>query len=501
MYRGLLLFFLIFVSPLASSEPPCTIDIVLWFDTEDYILPASDDAAMQLATWLSEQNIPATFKVVGEKARTLERRKRFDVIEALKKHEIGYHSNWHSIPPSPAQYLEHCHWQEGIAEFSRREKPGYDDVERIFGQKPTCYGQPGSSWAPHSHVALHQWGMRIYFDAGSHVNVEGKPFYYGGLLNFYRLTHLQRTGLLYAHELEMAKIQFLRSRDQLLAEKGGVISIVYHPCEFVHQQFWDGVNFKYGANPPRESWKLPPQKSAAETKLAFDNFQQYILFMKRFPEVRFVTVSEAAQRYVDILQKKSWTLTEVKHLASAVLQDWDSKGIHWVSCSGGILSPAEVFWLATHSITTSTEEVCQQLPALIQGPGRASHRVPSYEAIRPTQMELQRAAQDIQDYLTEHRQIPAEVWLGSRAITPGQYLLLAIKHLSGKPLKLEKEPELVTKRYVSDDHPSLWKWVIFPTGFSAPQLMAQAKRQAWNLKPALRSQSSPHSPGISNSQP
>src|SRR5690348_9036314 len=53
--------------------------VVLWFDTEDYILPPSDDAAKRLAAFLSEQGIRATFKVVGEKARTLERRHRADV--------------------------------------------------------------------------------------------------------------------------------------------------------------------------------------------------------------------------------------------------------------------------------------------------------------------------------------------------------------------------------------------------------------------------------------
>jgi hypothetical protein len=476
--------FLCFIITPAHAD---TIDVVLWFDTEDYILPASDDAVLHLATWLTEQKIPATFKLVGEKARTLERRKRFDVIEALKNHEIGYHSNWHSVPPTPAHYLENCHWQEGIAEFTRREKPGYDDVARIFGQKPTCYGQPGSSWGPHSHVALHQWGMRVYFDAGSHINVEGKPFYYGGLLNFYKLTHLQRSGLLYAHELEMAKIQFLRSRDQLLAEKGGVISIVYHPCEFVHQQFWDGVNFKHGANPPREQWKLPPQKTAAETKLAYDNFQQYVLFMKRFPEVRFVTVSEAARKYRDVLQQKEWTQAEVKKLAVDHHADWEKKGIHWVEAHGGILSPAEVFWLTTRVLTSSTENVTK-LPELIQGPGRAPQQLKRFDAITMSHEELVRTAKEVQVYLVQHQQIPAEVWVGSQAITPEHYLMLAMKHLAGQPLTLAKEPELFTKRYVAEDHPNLWKWVIFPPGFSAPQLMAQAKRQAWNLKPAIRLQ-------------
>src|SRR5712691_1253180 len=129
-----------------AAEPKAKVYVVLWFDTEDYLLPASDDAALRVAEFLHGEGIQATFKVVGEKARTLERRGRTDVIAALKKHEIGYHSNWHSVPPTPAQYLDACGWADGIAEFTRREKPGYDDVARIFGQKPTCYGQPGSSW-------------------------------------------------------------------------------------------------------------------------------------------------------------------------------------------------------------------------------------------------------------------------------------------------------------------------------------------------------------------
>src|SRR5207244_9659359 len=111
-------------------------------------LPASDDAALRVAQLLSGENVRATFKVVGEKARTLERRGRNDVIDALKKHEIGYHSNFHSVQPSPAMYLAPLGWDEGVAEFDRREKPGYDDVKRLFGQAPTCYGQPGGSRGP-----------------------------------------------------------------------------------------------------------------------------------------------------------------------------------------------------------------------------------------------------------------------------------------------------------------------------------------------------------------
>src|SRR5215218_4768951 len=47
------------------------VDVILWFDTEDYLLPADDDASLRLAKMLTERRIRATFKMVGEKARVL----------------------------------------------------------------------------------------------------------------------------------------------------------------------------------------------------------------------------------------------------------------------------------------------------------------------------------------------------------------------------------------------------------------------------------------------
>ena len=57
----------------------------------------------------------------------------------------------------------------------------------------------------------------------------------------------------------------------------------------------------------------------------------------------------------------------------------------------------------------------------------------------------------------------------------------------------KKPPEKVTikptkfavGKYVADDDPKLWGWVIFPPGFRAPALMELARRQAWTLKPAV----------------
>ena len=142
-----------------ASQGP--VYVVLWFDTEDYILPASDDAAKRLAEFLTAQGLRATFKVVGEKARVLEARHRNDVIAALKKHEIGFHSNYHSRQPTPAEYESVLDWEQGAEEFDRRERPGFDAVSRVFDRAPSCYGQPGNSWAPQSFPTLKKWGVPV----------------------------------------------------------------------------------------------------------------------------------------------------------------------------------------------------------------------------------------------------------------------------------------------------------------------------------------------------
>lgn len=50
-----------------QNQSPGKVYVILWFDTEDYILPQSDDAAKRLAVFLTQQRIKATFKVVGER--------------------------------------------------------------------------------------------------------------------------------------------------------------------------------------------------------------------------------------------------------------------------------------------------------------------------------------------------------------------------------------------------------------------------------------------------
>src|SRR3974390_2028927 len=163
MARRLICCLLLAACSLFAAAP---VYVAVWFDTEDYIEPRADEAALRIANDLTALGVRATFKVVGEKARVLESRGRRDVILALSKHAIGYHTNWHSVHPAPSEYLSRMNFLEGAAEFERREAPGVADVKRIFGKQPVCYGQPGNSWGPQSNPALRRMGIPIYLDEG-----------------------------------------------------------------------------------------------------------------------------------------------------------------------------------------------------------------------------------------------------------------------------------------------------------------------------------------------
>ena len=165
-----------------SARAHAPVYVTLWFDTEDYLLPQDDDATKRLAELLTRLGVRATFKIVGEKARVLERRGRKDVIAALKRHDIGYHSNTHSQQPTIAVYLQNAGWEEGRAEFMRREAQGVKDIQRIFGVTPVAYGQPGSAWAPQTYPALRDMGIKVYLDEADQVGLDDQPFYLGSVV-------------------------------------------------------------------------------------------------------------------------------------------------------------------------------------------------------------------------------------------------------------------------------------------------------------------------------
>ena len=463
--------------------------VVLWFDTEDYILPQSDDAAKRIAVFLTQEGIPATFKIVGEKARTLQRRQRQDVITALAQHDIGYHANTHSQHPTVAEYESNLDWDPGVEEFNRRERPGFDDVTHIFRKTPVAYGQPGSSWAPQPYQALQKWGVRVYLDEGKQVGLRGRPFWYGGLLNIFNIRDGEqlRPNADWSN-LDMVKVRFQDAYLTLSSRKaGGLISIYFHPCEFVHKEFWDAVNFSDGANPPPDQWKLPGIKTPEESEKAFQYFEDLVHFLKSFPRVQFLSASRAAERFRDPARNHVFSTEEVGAIAGQV-----DSNVSFQTGDSFSLTASEVFYVLNKYLTGIVQRQGTEALLLERTPyGPASPPEPLATSLVVPWAQFARTVLDVQDDLDRTGRIPSAVWLGSQSVPPESYLV-AIAQVVQSLIQNGQRPNSVTfaparlaaADYVADDSPDLWNWVIFPHGFHAPKLMSLAKLQAWTLKPA-----------------
>jgi hypothetical protein len=456
----LLLLFVLLVSAAMAEAP---VYVVLWFDTEDYIEPSADDAAFRIATDLARADVRATFKLVGEKARVLEARGRVDVIRALSHHCIGYHSNWHSIQPAPAVYLRRLGFLEGAEEFERREIQGVQDVKRIFGVIPICYGQPGSSWAPQTYRALRHLDIPVYLDEGVQIGLDEQPFWYGGILNIYNLgrysvrpdlDHQERNGAIYR--------TFADDATRLSQHGGGVISTYFHPTEFVTTEFWDAVNFKDGATRDRQSWVRPHKRIQSESERCFRILHAYVERAKQTPGVRFVTAEELLQLYGSPVPRQLDKRTAAEHLL---------QHITFLQTEAGDFSAADLLL-----------DLLGIAPQIVDGP--ASRGTTTYASDTIPEWLFEEVKRDAVAFITANHRLPSELFVGSETLSLPDFVATAAgQALSPSPVRVVRG-KIEFEKYVSTDATGAFTWPIHPKGFSAPELLELARLQSWTLKPA-----------------
>ena len=461
MIRALLLLLFI-ASACLQARPP--VYVVLWFDTEDYIEPASDDAALRIANDLTAEGVQGTFKVVGEKARVLESRGRRDVIEALSKHAIGYHSNWHSVHPTPSEYLAPLGFLEGVEEFERRESPGVADVKRVFGTQPVCYGQPGNSWGPQSNPALRKLGIPVYLDDGEQVGLNDEPFWYGGLLHVFQMGRNQLRAELKAGPEDTATYAaFDKVAERLAAQGGGVISIYYHPTEFVTTEFWDAVNFRDGANPERAAWVKPHRRTAEDAERCYGVLRRFVQHMKTQADVRFVTAKDLPGIY------QSGVPRPVDH--NAIARQLREK-IVFAEVQGQMLSPADMV-VALLGLE----------PQVVDGPTAAG--ATTYAKTSIPSSALEHARLDASNFVLQTHRLPNVVMIGAETLSLADFAAT----LAGNILDPAANAPLIRGRiefegYFATDPRKSFDWIIHPKGFSGAHLLELGRLQGWTLKPA-----------------
>ncbi|MCJ7682353.1 MAG: hypothetical protein MUP70_16620 [Candidatus Aminicenantes bacterium] len=304
---------------LSCSSPQKTkMYLVVNFDTEDYISPESegiDDIPKWLAEIMTEEGVTGTFFVIGEKARSLERRGRRDVIVAMAEHDIGSHTNFGSIHPTVTEQLEKVDWESGVSQMDNQESAGIKELERIFGLPVTTLARHGGSYGPQLVTALGRMNAGY---SGSPVNLPGRNVvWFCNALNFYG----QYDGFddtYYRDDLFESHLDKIKKELPEIAKHVEAISLFAgHPCKIRTEQFWD-LNFYFGENRGPDEWEIPEMRPLESMKTAQKNFRRLMRWLKNRDDIEITTFRSLMRLYS--FQKEVMSEEELRDIAGAVVK-------------------------------------------------------------------------------------------------------------------------------------------------------------------------------------
>lgn len=451
------------------------VDLLFFFDSEDYETPASDEGELWWAEAMRRHGLTGCFNLVGEEARALRDRGRRDVLAALADHEIGYHSNLHSAHPVHVEYLEGMGWDEGIAAVLDRESAGVADVRELTGKQPATYCKPGSNWAPQALVAMTRLGIPTFCDAPFEWS-DGQPLWYCGSLCLGAHASFDR----YFN----APDRRARMREDFLAlldarrPTGGVVVMYTHPSRLITAAFPN--NFTAGQNPPRSAWRPAPIRPRVQIAELMADFDDFLGWVSRETDARVTTYREVWER------RRRHNLWLDRPDLDELLA-FQAETIEPRQVAGDWLSPAEQLgallwcasWRAEHGSLPDTVPVRPLLgPDRLAAPSEP--RTLSVETVLTTAREASYRA-------GREGRIPSVVRIGDRLLGPGALLrgLRDALVATVAEIDLRPGPELPALAQ-RDDVVGLHfqkTWSILAPEFEAPNVIQLARLQTWSARP------------------
>jgi hypothetical protein len=460
--------------------------VVICFDVEDYVTPASegvDDIPMWLADIMTEEGVTGTFFVIGEKARSLERRRRKDVIQAMARHEIGSHTDLGSIHPTITEILENADWEEGVAQMHKQELRGFRELERIFRKPVPTLGRHGGSYGPQLVAALAKIGAGFVY---SPIRLPGhNAVWFCNTLNFYG-SYGGFDDNYYRDDLFDSLLEDLEQRFPKDIQDVDVLTFfACHPCKIRTVQFWD-FNYYRGANPGPEFWKMPELRPKEAMVTARKNFRRLMRFLINRRDIEITTFSNVMKKFS--YQRESISQSELAEIASRILAE--KKVV-----IDEYYSPSEVFSALTESIIAC--QITGVLPAEVKrlNPFGPRHMPPVKPEIKLASREqVFDLAQEALAIIKESNVLPHHLLLDDKAIGTGSLLALFCEMFLS--LRAESIPgEFVIPvfdAYPVDHLEAIVKsvegcksWPVHREDLDMSHLVEMTKLQMWTLKPAL----------------
>jgi len=438
---------------------------IMSFDTEDYIDPAADDITRTLCEILERHGIRGSFCMVAERARQLGVRGRTDVIDALKRHEIAFHSTWHSRHPNPAEYMDPLGWEDGVAEHFRREEEGVRLVKEMFGvDRLGAAVPPGSSWAPQGIYAYTAMGIPIF--AGSSLSRRsGEPVWFVNSIQLPYNRYLDP--LCHAGDVDaMRKVLDEHRSDEMLITCN-------HPTILRHSEFVDALNFGRGKNPPPEEWRQAPLRSDAQMKTILGGFEEWCRMLAADADYRQTSYAEVFELYGEHGTRLS--RNEVDALAASVGERPDEK-----NSDGRSFSPAELFGLFSMRLAHGDGKPVAVRRLL----GPVAEAKPMKSALTVTSENLARAARELEAQM--RGRMPESIEVAGTSVPPAAFFVAMARAIRGGAGEVVIDPAVpgpaAAELPVFTD--IQFRWACFAEGFAGENLKRLARLQAWTYKRA-----------------
>lgn len=455
---------------------------MMYFDTEDFLSPPDHPVHLlpgQMADIMYDCGLPASFHIIGEKVRFMERHGQTGVIDSISKHDVSLHFDRGSVHPTTAEEVSHLNWFEGVDRVLFRELPGVQTLQRVFGK---CSGitRHGSTYAAQIAYATGKLGLPYF---GSPFNLPGRNVAWfcnalgiatgegGAFDQVYRDTEAFEEKLAYQQN-------YIKNRRVDVLPLFGC-----HPLITILEGF-PCNNFRYGARPPRSQWKPEKMIPGVSIELVLKNFERRMRALADFPGLKWTTTGGIASMYGQ----------RPVRVSEEVLLE----GARAVVENGG----------PTHTSALSAGEILYLLARRKLAPAD-SYEVPQIMGPVEAVPDLNRSPQPLADMRAACLEITELAYLSGYlpeglANVPGrpslEAALLALAcDAAGVELASIANPNLTAEAVpgfieAAENVAMLKDWTVHDPNFGQESVSRYFRWQIWTLKPAFRAEE--YGPGI-----
>ena len=199
--------------------------------------------------------------------------------------------------------------------------------------------------------------------------------------------------------------------------------------------------------------------------------------------MQLVTARELASLYPDRAYTRPLTRSDVHTIAQAF-----QKRLSYVDLRPRIVSAAEGLLALSHFVAGTDDggSPDQVETQFAYGPASRAQRFITEGTF--SRNAIRKAAQELNDAVRQTEQLPSVLWVAGAPVRPEDFavtLAAVVASQQDSQRVSLRQGKLEAEKYVADDAPRLWGWVIFPKDFDAPRMMEIAKLQAWTIKPAV----------------